>query len=97
VCSFFSNPAVTDIAARQPFPRFFTTAFVLTCGSSPAFVLTCDCVHLYWLAVGRAQLQMRTNRGFFQTLAAQVIHEKLRITHGCITTIHNLTNTQVSA
>lgn len=24
----------------------------------------------------------------------QVIHEKLGIAHGCITTIHNLTNTQ---
>jgi glyceraldehyde 3-phosphate dehydrogenase len=24
----------------------------------------------------------------------KVIHEKLGITHGCITTIHNLTNTQ---
>jgi hypothetical protein len=27
--------------------------------------------------------------------ALQVIHEKLGIVHGCITTIHNLTNTQV--
>jgi glyceraldehyde-3-phosphate dehydrogenase/erythrose-4-phosphate dehydrogenase len=26
--------------------------------------------------------------------AQQVIHEKLGIAHGCITTIHNLTNTQ---
>lgn len=29
------------------------------------------------------------------TLLLQVVHEKLKIKHGCITTIHNLTNTQV--